>query len=322
VHGAVRHGSNRLRIDSGSWSRLSLADRLRVMLVVASGALLAPLRHRGTWRLCRMLWGGEESGEPIEVQLRLNADSLFAVNLRDPYWTRLLAPGVKHEAGIEQALRALADLPYVFVDAGANLGFWSILVSSEELGAHRAIAIEGASATYARLLRNQALNGDRFECVQGAVSDQSGGEIAFAVSAHHSSSGIAASGEIPDVRSTEMVPAMTLDEISERFGVSTGSVVLKLDVEGAEIAALRGASGLLELETLVLFEDHDRDPGSPVSAFLIDRGYRVFLPDGDGFASADLDEILSYKRRTSGYYNFLAARIGSLWEEAIRSRLG
>jgi hypothetical protein len=94
--------------------------------------------------------------------VHLNEDSRFAFDLRDPYWARLLASGFTYEPEIEDVLRAFADLPYTFVDAGANLGYWSVLATSLELGAHRSIAIEAASGTFERLLGNRALNGDRF----------------------------------------------------------------------------------------------------------------------------------------------------------------
>ena len=65
-----------------------------------------------------------------EVVVLLNEDSQFAFDLGDPYWARLLARGFVYEPEVERVLRAFADAPYTFVDAGANLGYWSILVSS------------------------------------------------------------------------------------------------------------------------------------------------------------------------------------------------
>jgi FkbM family methyltransferase len=292
-----------------------------VRLIAAAGLGTRPLHHRGLWRLCRLIGGGTESGEAHEVVLRLNEDSRFAFDLRDPYWSRLLAPGFTYEPEIEGVLQAFADLPYTFVDTGANLGYWSILASSDGLGAHRAIAIEAASGTFQGLLANCALNEDRFECLHGAVAEHAGRSVTLAISAHHSSSGIAESGEIPDVRGTEVVPTVTLDEVVTGSGVDAGPVIVKLDVEGAEIAALQGARKLLESDALILYEDHGKDPESLVSAAVLELGWSVFLGGSDGFAPADLSDIRRHKSRPNVAYNFIACRTGSGMEDEVRTRL-
>src|SRR5262249_45406239 len=159
---------------------------------------------------------------------------------------------------------------------------------SLELGAHRSIAIEAATGTFERLLANCALNGNRFECLHGAVAERSGENVTFAISAHHSSSGIAESGEIPEVRGTEVVPTVTLDEVLADGGADHGPVIVKLDVEGAEVAALHGGRKLLEIDALLLYEDHGKDPESRVSAAVLELGWTVFLGGDEGYAPADL----------------------------------
>jgi FkbM family methyltransferase len=292
-----------------------------VWLIAAAGLGTKPLRHRGLWRLCRLIGGGTEAGEAHGVVVRLNEDSSFAFDLRDPYWARLLAAGFTYEPEIEGVLRAFGDVPYTFVDAGANLGYWSIFASSRELGAHRSIAIEAASGTFARLLVNCALNGNRFECLHGAVAEHAGRSVTLAISAHHSSSGIADSGEIPDVRGTEVVPTLTLDDVVADRGADAGPVIVKLDVEGAEIAALHGGRKLLEGDTLLLYEDHGKDSESRISAAVLELGWSVFLRGGGGFVAADLADICRYKRRPNVAYNLIACRQGSAMEEEVRTRL-
>jgi FkbM family methyltransferase len=309
------------RPDSRSLSALSAQDRLRVRLIAAAGLGTRPLHHRGLWRLCRLIGGGAESSAAHDLVVHLNADSRFAFDLRDPYWARLLAPGFTYEPEIEAVLRAFGDLPYTFVDAGANLGYWSILASSCELGRHRSIAIEAATGTFERLLANRALNEERFECLHGAVSARTDERVTLAISAHHSSSGIADSGEIPDVRGTEVVPTLTLDDVIADVVAHSGPVIVKLDVEGAEIAALQGGRRLLESDALLLYEDHGKDPESRVSAAVLELGWTVFLAVGEGFVPADLSAIRRYKTRPDVGYNLIACRTGSGMEEQVRARL-
>jgi hypothetical protein len=79
--------------------------------------------------------------------------------------------------------------------------------------------------------------------------------------------------------------------------------VIKLDVEGAEIAAIEGAAGM---DALFIYEDW---PSSTVTAYLLDKGYCVFGFDGTRISS--LDDAMAFNRRTRTTYgpsNFLAAR--------------
>jgi FkbM family methyltransferase len=299
---------------------LSAQDRLRVRLIAAAGLGTKPLHHRGLWRLCRLIGGGTV-GDAHDLVVRLNDDSRFVFDLRDPYWARVLAPGFTYEPEIEGVLRAFADMPYTFVDAGANLGYWSILASSLEFGAHRSIAIEAATGTFERLLANRALNGDRFECLHGAVAERAGERVTLAISAHQSSSGIADSGEIRDVRGTEVVPTLTLDDVVATNGADTNPLIVKLDIEGAEIAALHGGRKLLESDALLLYEDHGKDPESRVSAAVLELGWTVFLGGSEGFSQTDLSGIRGYKARPNVAYNLIACRNGSGMEEEVRNRL-
>ena len=308
------------RPDSSSFSALSTRDRLRVRLIAAAGLCTKPLHHRGLWRLCRLIGGEGDGTEAREVVARLNDDSLFAFDLGDPYWVRLLASGFVYEPEVERVLRAFADVPYTFVDAGANLGYWSILAGSRELGAHRSIAIEAASQTFERLLGNCALNANRFECVSGAVAERAGMSVTFALSAHHAGSGIEETGDVRRVQGSEIVSTVTLDDVIAEHGAAGDPLVVKLDVEGAEIAALRGARKLLESDGLILYEDHGKDPEARVSAAALELGWTVFLPVGRGFVPADLSAIRRFKRRWNVGYNLVACRAGSRMDEALRTR--
>lgn len=289
--------------------------------IAAAGLGTKPLHHRGLWRLCRLIGGGTLGDDAHDLVVRLNDDSRFVFDLRDPYWARVLAPGFTYEPEIERVLRAFADVPYTFVDAGANLGYWSILASSLEFGAHRAIAIEAAARTFERLLANRALNGDRFQCLHGAVAERAGDRVTLAISAHHSATGIADSGEIRDVRGTEVVSTVTLDDVVGGDGGDASPLIVKLDVEGAEIAALRGGRKLLEREALLLYEDHGKDPESRVTAAVLELGWTVFLGGSEGFVPADISEIRRYKTRPNVGYNLIACRTGSGMAEQVRTRL-
>ncbi len=74
--------------------------------------------------------------------VKLNADALFAFPFGDGYWSKLLNRTFYYEDELELLFRNSIDVDYTLLDCGANYGYWSVLVSSEPFGSHKAIAIE------------------------------------------------------------------------------------------------------------------------------------------------------------------------------------
>jgi FkbM family methyltransferase len=129
----------------------------------------------------------------------------------------------------------------VFLDIGANVGAYTVLASGAA-GA-RTIAVEALPETFAALTRNIALN-DLSGLVRGlnvAVGDRSG--TARFSSGHGAMNHVLAHG---DTAASCEVSLVTLDEALAGQDVT----VLKMDIEGYELPALRGARTLLRSETL------------------------------------------------------------------------
>src|SRR5438046_4684967 len=75
--------------------------------------------------------------------------------LDDVYWNAFIRePDIEYEPEIGKFLMRLKDVDYVFFDCGANIGYWSVLVTSEMLGRKRAIAVEPSRETIASLQHN------------------------------------------------------------------------------------------------------------------------------------------------------------------------
>jgi hypothetical protein len=77
------------------------------------------------------------------------------------------------------------------------------------------------------------------------------------------------------VRSTRLVPTVTLDWLAARFPAPD---VLKIDVEGAELAVLVGGSRVLADSRAVICEVSGQNAAA-VSTVLADHGYTLY--DGD-----------------------------------------
>lgn len=124
----------------------------------------------------------------------------------------------------------------LFVDVGANVGAYTVLASGEA-GADT-VAIEPDPATFAALEDNVALNrlGSRVRAIRSAVGPTSG--VVELVGGLGTRSHVAPA---TTARATRTVATTTLDRILE----DRAPAMVKLDVEGWELEALRGGAGTL-----------------------------------------------------------------------------
>lgn len=253
-----------------------------------------------------------------DIAIRLNDDAWFAVPLGDRYWSRLLNRAYSYEEEIEVFLRNAADTRYVFVDCGANFGYWSILASSAPFGRQHAIAIEASPANAYRLRRNAALNGNRFRVFNAAVGRHAGGFVHITGHKHE------AFGTMPvEAGQANSVPVVSLDSLI-CDGIVDGAkpVVVKLDVEGVEIEAIRGGMQLIGGNAVLVCEEHGSDPEHRVSRWLMGAaGLRVFVfePGTGRFVPVhDMDILDRLKIHRWVGYNVFATSSG-FWEKRLLS---
>jgi len=161
----------------------------------------------------------------------------------------------------------------VFVDVGANVGVYALLGST--VPGVEVWAFEPSSETVTRLRMNVDLNGvgDIIHVVQAAVGAGSGSALLTVglASVNH----LIASKE-PTV-SAETIPMVSLDE---RFiGAETALSILKIDVEGHEIAVLEGAKRVIEASRPPVIVEANDVAG--LAAWLSILGYRPYTYSAD-----------------------------------------
>lgn len=123
----------------------------------------------------------------------------------------------------------------VFCDIGANLGHYSLLVSG--IKKCRSIAVEPVPQTFKQLIRNIELNklGMNIHAHQMGVAEKKG--FLYFSTDRNTMDRIVPSTYKHSVK----VPVKTIDEIVK----TTIPLALKIDVEGYELFALRGAQRVL-----------------------------------------------------------------------------
>lgn len=171
-----------------------------------------------------------------------------------------------------------------FVDVGANVGSYSLMVANEYKGkAVKVIAIEAHPGNYEALCRNIRCN--KFENliipINKVVSDHKGVVALY----ERSHDGTRVDSEMFSVCNDQLIDASnilhpggnsleiecdTLDNILLNYRVD----VIKMDVEGAEVLALKGATKTLEVIRKIVVEIHG-DKSENVKQILRNHGFKL-----------------------------------------------
>ena len=68
------------------------------------------------------------------------------------------------------------------------------------------------------------------------------------------------------------MPVIALDNLLDDGKVSVGGrYLIKLDVEGVEIDAIKGGTRLLQGDSMILCEEHGNDPRHTVSRYILEQ---------------------------------------------------
>ncbi len=297
-------------------SAANLRSRALIFMIALAGQFTSVVRYRGFWHICYLL-GRLVRGGRVLCTIRVCNDGEMTIDLSDPYWSRLIASRYAYEPEIYAVLRYLRAIDFCFIDAGANLGFWSILASSAELGTHPVLSVEASSTTFARLSENCALNKSRFRCLNLAIAQETGRMVSFANTDDHAAAHIADDPSTAARDRCEKVLTISLDDLCSQYcRPDCTRFVVKLDLEGHEVSALAGATHLLSKDVLVLYEDHGSDPGCRASQYVLEElGFAVFFMTSNCQLQRtyDVPTVRRAKTRKSVGYNFFGCKESSVF---------
>ncbi len=127
------------------------------------------------------------------------------------------------------------------LDIGANVGYYSLTAAARVGRTGRVIAVEADPRAARRLRENVALNKLENVTVIEAAASREAGMMAFHLGADSEGSSLA---DLHDGGEVVNVPVTTIDAIVAGADLQQVNI-LKMDVEGAEIDALAGASRVL-----------------------------------------------------------------------------
>jgi FkbM family methyltransferase len=179
------------------------------------------------------------------------------------------------DLAVSETLVRLIDAGDTVIDAGANVGYMTVLAATAAGRGGRVLAFEPHPELFAVLRQNAAYAG-RFGCAvetrQVALGDYRGSASLQIPASFANNDGLATLVDVPSPARSVPVTVERLDDVVD------GPVsVMKLDVEGFEASLLRGAHRLVSRHRLrhIVFEEHDLER-SDVVRMLRDAGYHLF----------------------------------------------
>jgi len=237
-------------------------ERFAALALVSGSTVASTFSHRGYNKCANLL---KTMLPERDIAIKLNSDATFAFPYGDGYWSKLLNRSFAYEDELELLIQDSMNVDYTFIDCGANFGYWSVLVSSAPYGSHKSIAIEPSSQNFVRLKNNVEINGNRFEIMKCAIGAERG--TARLSGTKHEALSIAGDATIG-----EEVPVIALDGLLDDGKIpADGKYLIKLDVEGVEIEAIKGGTRLLQGDSVILCEEHGNDPAHTVSRYILEQ---------------------------------------------------
>ncbi|KPK87849.1 MAG: hypothetical protein AMS27_01190 [Bacteroides sp. SM23_62_1] len=193
----------------------------------------------------------------------------------------------------------------IFIDAGANIGSYTLIAAKQVGKTGRVYAFEPAGAAYKRLCENIEINeySNIITEKKGLLDMNSTIDLFLANKTNLGMSSIyhhdSESGTVERIETTK------LDVYVDNQNITRVDLI-KLDIEGSEMLALQGMQKTLEkFKPKVLIElkeeTHARSEYSinDIIGYLNSHGYEKWYIDDKGDCSRDIEN------KPEGYYNFL-----------------
>lgn len=155
----------------------------------------------------------------------------------------LLQEGHLYEADVSNFMLRTVDKGDTVIDVGANVGFYSMLLSSLVKDSGKVIAFEPSEINVQLIHENQTVNQySNIDIRQKLLGDKNSKEVYYHFSNTDSGTSYARESIPNDEREYEKKEVFTLDEELKNIPAIK---LVKIDVEGFEVKVLKGAHDLL-----------------------------------------------------------------------------
>jgi FkbM family methyltransferase len=254
---------------------------------------------------------------PKQFVVKTSFGSSMLVNREDAIARAIALNGIYELATSETIVRIIRAGARQLVDVGANIGYMTLLMHAhlKAFGHAEIQSFEPHPLLFQKLLNNIVLNPstDRIRTYNCALSDKDGTADLYIPQGFSSNNGIA-SLEKDNSLIKVAVKTSRLDTI-----LSQPIDLMKIDVEGHELAVLEGASSALSRKRIksIIFEDHSWQ-NSLVIETLLDAGFQV-RSISHTYTGLRLQDLNQVSIRENEAPNFLATLDDSVIEMLNKS---
>lgn len=206
-----------------------VVDGLKVVLKVIAFKMVVSSRQR------RFAAGGNGTGPPM---VQLPSGEELALDPNDAGLSVELASTQTHEPLATELMLADTMPGQTILDAGSNIGYYACRLASRIGPTGRLVSVEPSPETAEILRGNLKRNVDCPVTLHEAVITDRAGAVDFYVATERNVSSLKPRVGAQQVR----VDALSIDELSSQLGALD---LIRMDIEGHEVQALRGAKSTL-----------------------------------------------------------------------------
>ncbi len=186
---------------------------------------------------------------------------------------------VSYEKKVTDTIKSLLKKNDIFIDVGANSGYYSLLASYIVSKRGKVFAFEPVKDTYMRLLKNKKINKFINIFTYNIALGNYNGKIKINISKY--SDGQNSIGPIKDSYKQINVNIRKLDTVIKNSDIKKIKLI-KIDAEGYELEVLKGSIKLLKFNPKIVFEYNKESvyrnklDYNLIFEFLTDLGYSKF----------------------------------------------
>ena len=187
-----------------------------------------------------------------------------------------------YESDILNIFRKLVKKNYTIIDAGANIGVFSLIAANKYKGKVRVYAFEPAAYPANKIRKNIEINRiETIEVCNSALGNYKG-EINLNICEDDAYNSIGTNPQAK-IQGNIKVPITTIDIFCKENSI-TKVDILKMDTEGAEYLILQGAKSFLSSHCIpIIFTEYNRQVITgythtldDLEGILIENGYEIF----------------------------------------------
>ncbi len=211
--------------DSNSWGKYAPRVSGKFILLIRR----IGLAHGVIKKLIARLWFATQANQPVDISYN---NVKFRLHLRDNTLDEKMLFGSKLRERLElDEIKKVVSKNGVFLDIGANIGYYSLMAAS--FGASKILAIEPNPIVYSRLLFNISANGfnEQITTQPIALGDKSG-KVVLSVAKDDMGGSRIGELAVPTVMSVEVEMKSLINVLEEEK--ITCIDAFKIDVEGRE----------------------------------------------------------------------------------------